>query len=114
MAVVFFVGLGLMLVAPLLRPGRKESVVLACGSAAVLLVALVGLAHVDPRIGAAAIESNRRQYLLILACEIPVLALALFSLQKVKWAFWAGWAINLLFSIFVGVIVVWLEFFWHW
>ncbi len=103
-----------MLVAPLLRRYRKASLALACGAAAVLAVAVVGLVHVDPRIGEAAIEANRRQYLFILTCELPVLILALISFKYFKWAFWLGWAINLLFAIFVAVIVVWLEFFWHW
>ena len=114
MIIIFFFGIGLMLVAPLLRRYHKASLVLACGAAAVLTVAVVGLIHVDQRIGQAAIESNRREYLFILACELPVLVLALISLKSYKWAFWLGWAINLAFAIFVAVIVVWLEFFWHW
>ncbi len=103
-----------MLVAPFLRRYGKASLVLACGAAAVLVMAVVGLVHVDPRIGEEAIESNRREYLFMLACELPVLILALISLKCLKWAFWLGWAINLAFAIFVAVIVVWLEFFWHW
>jgi hypothetical protein len=111
---VFFVGIGLMLVAPFLRRFRKASLSLACGAAAVLAVAAVGLVHVDPRIGEAAIAANRREYLFMLACELPVLILALISFKYFKWAFWLGWAINLLFAMYVAVIVVWLEFFWHW
>ena len=114
MTIIFFFGLGLMLIAPLLRRYHKASLALGCGAAAVLMVTTVGLVHVDPRIGQAAIESNRREYLFILACELPVLVLALVSCKYYKWAFWLGWAINLLFAMFVAVIVVWLEFFWHW
>ena len=50
----------------------------------------------------------------MVACELPVLIFALISVKSFKWAFWLGWAINLLFATFVAVIVVWLEFFWHW
>jgi hypothetical protein len=112
--IIFFLGIGVMLVAPFLRRYHKTSLALACGAAAVLTVAIVGLIRVDPRIGQAAIESNRREYLFVLACESPVLVLALISFKYYKWAFWLGWAINLLFAMFVAVIVVWLEFFWHW
>jgi hypothetical protein len=112
--IIFFLGIGLMLMAPFMRRFGKASLTLACGATAVLVAAVGGLLRVDPRIGEAAIESNRREYLFILACEMPVLILALISLKFVKWAFWLGWAINLAFAIFVAVIVVWLEFFWHW
>jgi FtsH-binding integral membrane protein len=108
---VFFVGIGLMLVAPLLRRYRKASLALACGAAAVLAVAVVGLVHVGPRIGEAAIVANRRQYLYVLTCELPVFVLALTSLKHFKLAFWLGWAINLVFALYVTVIFIWLEFF---
>src|SRR5579864_4315657 len=103
-----------MLVAPFLRRYRKASLALACGAAAVLAVAAVGLVRVDPRIGEAAIAANRREYLFMVACDLPVLILALMSFKYFKWAFWLGWAINLAFAVYVAVIVVWLEFFWHW
>ena len=112
--IVFFVGIGLMLAAPFLRRYHKASLALACGAAAVIAVAVVGLIHVDPRIGGAAIEANRREYLFMLAFELPVLILALISFKHFKWAFWLGWTINLVFAMFVAVILVWLEFFWHW
>ena len=111
---VFFLGLGLMIVAPLLRRANMASPALAGGALAVLLVAIVGVVHVDPRIGLAAIESNRREYLFFLACELPVFILALISWKGSKWAFWAGYGINAALGIFVLVVVVWLEFFWHW
>jgi hypothetical protein len=114
LTIIFFLGIGLMLVAPFLRRYHKESLALACGAAAVLSVAVVGLVHVDPRIGEAAIQSNRREYRFMLACELPVLVLALISFKYLRWAFWLGWTINVMFAIFVAVIVVWLEFFWHW
>jgi hypothetical protein len=111
---IFFLGICLMIVAPLLRRFGAASVVLAGGALAVLAVAIIGLAHVDPRIGLAAIESNRREYLFCLACELPVLILALISWRGFRWAFWLAYGINVAFSIFVLVIIVWLEFFWHW
>jgi hypothetical protein len=103
-----------MIAAPLLRRYQLVSPALAGGASAVLAVAIVGLAHPDPRIGQTAIAANRRQYLFVLACELPVLILALISLRNFKWAFWLGWAINIVFALYLAVIVVWLEFFWHW
>jgi hypothetical protein len=45
----------------------------------------------------------------MLECEIPVLALA--SIRWHKKLFWVGWAIHVAFTVFVAVIVIWLEFF---
>ena len=103
-----------MLVAPLLRRYNKASAALAVGSLAVLTFTLVGLIRVDPRIGQAAIESNRKEYLFCLACELPVLILALISWKRFKWAFWLGWAINAIFSLIVLAVIIDLTFFWHW
>ena len=114
MLVLLFLGIILMIAAPLLRRYGLRSHALAGGASAVLLVVIVGLVHVDPRIGQAAIEANRRQYLYVFACELPVLILALISFRYFKWAFWLGWAINLVFALYLTVIVIWLEFFWHW
>lgn len=112
--VLLVLGIILMMAAPLLRRYRLRSPALAGGASAVLLVAVVGSVHVDPRIGQAAIEANRRQYLYVLACELPVLILALVSFKYFKWAFWLGWSINLVFALYLAAIVMWLEFFWHW
>ena len=114
MLIVFFLGISLMIVAPFLRRYDKASLALADGALAVLAVAVIGLVHVDPRIGQSAIESNRKEYLFSLACELPVFILALISWKRFKWAFWLGWGINLAFSLLVLTIVVELEFFWHW
>jgi hypothetical protein len=114
LAIVLVLGITLMIAAPLLRRFQLRSPALAAGASAVLAVAVVGLARPDPRIGQAAIEANRRQYLFVLACELPVLVVALISLRHFKSAFWLGWAINLVLALYVAVIVVWLEFFWHW
>jgi hypothetical protein len=114
LTIIFFLGIGLMLMAPLLRGQSKASPALAVGAFAVLAVAIFGLLSVDPRIGQAAIESNREEYLFCVACELPVFILALISWKRLKWAFWLGYGINVAFSIFVLVIIVWLEFFWHW
>jgi hypothetical protein len=103
-----------MIAAPLLRRYGMASLALAAGALAVIAVAIVGLVFVDSRIGQAAIESNRKQYMFCLACELPVFILALISSRGFKWAFRLGYGINAAFSIFVMVIVVWLEFFWHW
>jgi hypothetical protein len=114
LAIILALGVSLMLVAPLLRRYQLRSPALAGGALTVLAVVIVGLAYSDPRIGQAAIQANRRQYLFILACELPVLVLALLSFRYFKWPFWLGWTINLIFALYLAVIVVWLEFFWHW
>ena len=100
--------------APLLRPSKKKSLALAAGAAAIVALSFLGLAHPDPRNGQAAIESDHHFYVLFLACEMPVLALALISLRHFKWSFWLGWAINLALALYLTVILIWLEFFWHW
>jgi len=111
---IFFLGIGVMIVAPLLHRYNKASAALAAGAIAVIAVAVVGLVHVDPRIGLAAIESNRREYLFCLASELPVFLLALISWKRFTWAFWLGWGINLAFTLIVLAVVIELTFFWHW
>lgn len=103
-----------MIAAPLLGRYNKASAALAAGAFAVLAVTVFGLVHVDPRIGLAAIESNRQEYLFFLACELPVFLLALISWKRFKWAFWLGWGINLAFGLIVLAVVIDLTFFWHW
>ncbi len=115
MAFVFILGMAFMLVAPLLRRyGSAASWVLAAGAFVVVAVAIVGLAHPDVRQGLATVEANRRFYLIVLACEVPVLALALVSQRRFKGAFWAGWIINVVFALLLIVMVIWLAFSWHW
>jgi hypothetical protein len=114
LAIVLVLGISLMIAAPLLRRYRLASPALAGGASMVLAFAIVGLAHSDPRIGQAAIEANRRRFLFVLACELPALVLALISLRYFTSAFWLGWAINLAFALYLTVVAVWLEFFWHW
>lgn len=114
LVIIFFIGIGLGVLAPLLRRYVKASYALAAGAAAVVAFAIFGLAHTDPRIGLQAIEANRREYLFTLVFELPVLLLALISAKYSQSTFWLGWAINLAFASYVTVIIVWLEFFWHW
>jgi hypothetical protein len=78
------------------------------------VLAVFGLAYPDVRAGQAAIQSNRSFYLIVLAFELPVLALALISLRYFKYVFWLGWAANLVFTVWLIAVLVWLEFFWHW
>jgi hypothetical protein len=114
--VVFIFALGSvpMLVAPLLRRGHQASSVLISGASIVLAFTGFELLHPDARIGQAAIESNRRIYLIVLAVELPVLVLASISLRHFRYAFWLGWSVNLAFTVWLSVVLVWPEFFWHW
>jgi hypothetical protein len=77
MAITLILGSSLMVVAPLLRRFKLATLALGAGPLAILALAIIGLAHPDPRKGRAAIESDRRFYILFLASELPVLALAL-------------------------------------
>jgi hypothetical protein len=88
--------------------------VLSAGAAVLLMVAIAGLLHQDMREGLATVQANRREYRLVLACEIPVLALALASIRWEKKLFCVGWAIHAAFTVLVVVVMIWLEFFWHW
>lgn len=114
MITLFFIGMSIMVVAPLLRRYNGASAVLAAGAFIVLSFSTIGLVHVDPRIGPSAIESNRKEYLFCLACELPVFILALISWKRFKWAFWVGWGINVAFSLIVLAVIIELTFFWHW
>ena len=115
MAFVFVFGVVLGLVASLLRRyGRASGMTLAGGASVLLVLAAAGLVHTDAREGLATLEANRRQYLFVLACELPVLVLALVSLERFKKLFWLGWGIHAAFTSCVVAVVIWLEFFWHW
>jgi hypothetical protein len=112
--IIFLLGLGLMIIAPLLRRFDKASPTLAIGAFLVLAFSAIGLLHVDPRIGLAAIDSNRKEYLFFLGCEFPVFILALISSKRFKWAFWVGWGINIAVSLVVLWVFIVLTYFWHW
>jgi hypothetical protein len=114
MALIFTFGIALMLAAPLLRRYHKASYALAGGAVVVIALVLFGMAHPDSREGQAAVESNHRFYLIVLACELPVLILGLISFRYFKYPFWLGWAVNLVFTLWLIAVLVWLEFFWHW
>jgi len=115
MAFIFVLGVVLGFVAALLRRrGRASGMTLAGGASVLLVLATAGLVHADAREGLATVEANRRQYLFVLACELPVLMLALISLQRGKKLFWLGWGIHAAFTSCVVAVVIWLEFFWHW
>src|SRR5438094_4963689 len=94
MVFVFVLGVVLgILAAPLRRYGRASGMALAGGASVLLVLAAAGLAHTDAREGLATLEANRRQYLFVSACELPVLLLALVSLERRKKLFWLGWGI---------------------
>jgi len=104
-----------MVMAPLSCRRRWASPALAGGASIILAPSVFGLADLDPRFGQSANESDRRFYLLFLACGIPVLALALISLRYFKWAFLPGLGNQPgLSPLYLTLIVIWLELFWHW
>lgn len=111
----FILGMATGVITPVLRRhGRTAATLLAIGAAILLAPAVADFVHPDPRIGLAALQSNRNQELLIMGCELPVLALALVSLRGFSKLYWLGWAIHTALSVYWTVIFVWLEFFWHW
>jgi hypothetical protein len=115
MGFVFVLGVLLGILAALLRRyGRASAMALAGGASVLLVLAVAGLVHTDAREGLATLEANRRQYLFVFACELPVLLLALVSLGRRKKLFWLGWGIHAAFTACVVAVVIWLEFFWHW
>ena len=113
---VFVFGVVAGVVAPVLwRFGDARCVSLAVGAAVLLFFAVFGLTHPDLRQGLSAVEATRREYLFVLACESPVLALAFFSLRWLKTLlFWLGWGIHIAFTACILTVVIWLKFFWHW
>ena len=93
MRFAFVLGVLVGIVAPFLRRcGKAGAMTLASGAAFLVVLAVLGVAHADPQEGLATIEANRRQYLFVLACEIPVLVFALLSLRQLKKAIlaWMG------------------------
>jgi hypothetical protein len=115
LTLILVLGISLMVVAPLLRRYLIASPALAVGASIVLAAAIIGLVFSGAaRLGQEASRVNQRFYLTTLACELPVLILALKSRKGFKWAFWLGWAINVAFAAFLTAVVVRLEFFWHW
>ncbi len=113
---LFLGGLLVTVMAPLWRRSRKiASAMLAVGALAVLACAMFDLIYPDVRLGQAAIAANRRFELMTVTCEASVLALALLSLMRPqKMSFWLGWVINLGYGVWLTVILIWLQFFWHW
>jgi hypothetical protein len=107
-------GIALVWVAPILRRFGKASQTLVAGAFIVLSVVVFGLAFPDIKQGQAAVAANRRFYLAIVGSELPVLALGLISLRFFRYAFWIGWAINLILTLLLIALMIWLKFIWHW
>jgi hypothetical protein len=102
-------------ISPVLRGrGRAAAGTLVAGAAIVLVFVTTSLIVQDPRAGLAAIEANRRFAMMIAGFEVPALSLALISLRRIDKLYWVGWGIHAALTVWLGVIFVWLEFFWHW
>jgi hypothetical protein len=102
-------------ISPALRRYRRmAAAMLAFGAAILVTVAVTDLIAQDPRAGLAAIQANRRFDLIITGCELPVLVLALISLKWFDKLYWVGWGIHIGLTVWLAVVIVWLEFFWHW
>ena len=117
MAVWIFSGALLAgVVAPLARRSRSLApAALTIGTAVVLTYVLLDLWHPDIRAGRAAVDSNRRFDFITLACELPAALLACVAwARSQKLSFWLGWSLNFGYGIWIVVVLVWLEFFWHW
>ena len=114
MIVIFFFGVFAGFVAPLSRRVNARVSLLAGGAAMLIIFAVAGLLHADARQGLATVEANRKEYLFVLACELPVLLFAVISSIRAKWLFWLGWGLHLAFCACVAVVAIWLQYFWHW
>jgi hypothetical protein len=111
---MFALGVARMVMAPLLRRYHKVSAALAGGAFVILAFTFFGLIHPDAGIGQAAIECNRRFYLIVLAVELPVFTFALISWRYLMYAFWLVWVAHLICTLWLSAVLVWLEIFWHW
>jgi hypothetical protein len=113
-ALTFALGLALLLIAPLPCRYHIASAALAGGAFIILALTLFGLIHLDARIGQAAITSSRRSDLIVLALELPVFTFALILSRCLIYAFWLERVANLIFTLWLAAVLVWLEFFWPW
>jgi hypothetical protein len=115
-ALIFTGGMLLGVLAPLGRRHRSLApAALTVGTVLVLAYALFDLWHPDIRAGRAAVDSNRRFDLFTLACELPAALLASVAwARSQKLCFWLGWTLNVGYGVWFAVVLVWLEFFWHW
>jgi len=115
---VFFpiFGLAIGLITPVVRRYRRTAAKMLLVLGAVILVgfALTNLINQDPRVGLGAIAANRRFGLLIAGGELPVLAMVLLSLKWLDKLYWFGWGIHAALTVWLVVVIIWLEFFWHW
>jgi hypothetical protein len=115
MLLVLILGIAAGVITPVLRHyGRAAAAVLAIAAATLLAPSVADLVRPDARIGLAAIQSNRRFDLMIIACELPVLALALISMKRFSKLYWVGYGLHAALTAWLGVVIIWLEFFWHW
>jgi len=113
MLILFFLAMAIGSFSPLFRGIR----ITALASCACLLIAMMAYSYITSTpetLGLGASISNRREALVIIACEFTVLVFALLSLHRFKIFFWLGWAAHGSLTIFCTVVVIWLEFFWHW
>jgi len=111
---MFALGVALTLIAPLLRRYHMASAALAGGAFINLARTFIALIHPDARTGQAAIECNRRFYLIVLAVELPVFTFALISSRYLMYAFWLVRVAHLICTLWLSAVLVSLEFFWHW
>ena len=113
MLILFFLVMAIGSVSPLFQSAR----ITALASCACLLIATMAYSYITSTpetLGLGASTSNRREALVIIACEFTVLVLALLSPHRSKILFWLGWATHTLLTILCTVVVICFEFFWHW
>lgn len=96
------------------RRGRSAAVMLAVGAGILAVIAITNFINQDPRSGTAAIRANRGFDLPIIACESPAFVLALASLKRFGKLGWLGWGLHVALSVWLVVVIIWIEFFWHW
>jgi hypothetical protein len=109
-------GMAIGAITPLVRWKHSAAAarLLAVAAGILFVTAVTNLIAQDPRAGLATIDANRRFDLMIAGPELSALVLALVSLKKLDKLYWVGWGIHVALSIWLTVVFVWLEFFWHW
>ena len=109
--------MALTIIAALLRPKQVKvaSYVVVAGALLALTSSIFDWVYPAYKWGMASVNSDRRIDQFTIACELPVLVLALISVGYFRrLTFWLAWTISLIYVLWWAVVIIWLEFFWHW
>ncbi len=112
MLILFSLGSAVGIVAPVFRE-RRGILLVACACLILALMAYSYQASTPEALGQGSSTANRQEAVFAGACEMAVVGCAALSLRRTAF-FWVGWTLHTLLAAASAVIVIWLEFFWHW